>query len=117
LAQGQVNLGLFYWEGRGVFFQQGIGNLPKSDREAARLYKLSADQGFAYAQFALGYFNESGLGGLGSDEEAARLYKLAADQDFRFAQYALGIFYAQGRGGLPKDDQEATRLLTEALSQ
>jgi hypothetical protein len=34
-----------------------------------------------------------------------------------FLRGALGIFYVQGRGGLPKDDQEATRLLTEALSQ
>jgi hypothetical protein len=33
--------------------------LPKDDREAARLYKLAADQGLAYAQFNLGVFYEN----------------------------------------------------------
>jgi TPR repeat protein len=48
-------------------------------REAARLYKLAADQGHATAQANLGRLYSHGLGGLPKDErEAARLYKLAA---------------------------------------
>jgi TPR repeat protein len=51
------------------------------DREAARLYKLAADQGNALAQISLGEFYENGRGGLPRDDrEAARLFKLAADQ-------------------------------------
>ena len=65
----------------GVFYETGRGGLPKDEREAARLYKLAADQGNAGAQANLGVFYEDGRGGLPKDErEAARLYKLAADQ-------------------------------------
>ena len=79
--------------------------------EAARLYKLAADQGYAGAQYALGRFYESGRGGLAKDDqEAARLYKLAADQGSAVAQTALGVLYESGRGGLAKNDQEAARL-------
>ena len=49
--------------------------------EAARLYKLAADQGNASGQVKLGRFYEEGRGGLPQNKpEAARLYKLAADQ-------------------------------------
>jgi len=59
----------------------------KHDREAARLYKLAADQGNADAQFNLGLFYEHGRGGLPKDDrEAARLFKLAADQGYAVAQ-------------------------------
>jgi TPR repeat protein len=73
------------------------------DDEAARVYRLRADQGDAEALYNLGVFYEQGRGGLPKDErEAARRYKLAADQGHAKAQNKLGIFYAQGRGGLPK---------------
>jgi TPR repeat protein len=62
-------------------WQELLGGLPKDDRDAARLYKLAADQGNALGQLNLGLFYESGRGGLEKDErEAARLYRLAADQ-------------------------------------
>jgi TPR repeat protein len=65
-ALGQVNLGLFYSQGR--------GGLPKDDREAARLFELSADQEDAHAQVHLGLFYSEGRGGLPKDDrEAARL--------------------------------------------
>jgi len=55
--------------------------LAKDDREAARLFKLAADQGLREAQYNLGVFYEQGRGGLAKDDrEAARLFKLAADQ-------------------------------------
>jgi TPR repeat protein len=51
------------------------------DSEAARLYKLAADQGDAQGQVNLGAFYEAGRGGMPKDErEAARLYRLAANQ-------------------------------------
>jgi TPR repeat protein len=37
----------------GIFYEQGRGGLPKDEREAARLYKLAADQGNASAQARL----------------------------------------------------------------
>jgi TPR repeat protein len=60
------------------------------DSEAARLYKLAADQGDAQGQVNLGAFYETGRGGLPKDErEAARLYRLAADQGNVYAQAGL----------------------------
>jgi TPR repeat protein len=48
---GQVNLGVFYEYGR--------GGLTRDVREAARLYKLSADQGNEAASRALGRLQQS----------------------------------------------------------
>jgi TPR repeat protein len=88
------------------------------DREAARLYKIAADQGNALAQVNLAVLYENGGGGLPKDDrEAARLYKLAADQGNALAQVSLGVFYEAGRGGLPKDDREAARLYKLAADQ
>ena len=87
------------------------------DREAARLYKLAADQGAAWAQFNLGLYAH-GRGGLPKDDrEAARLFKFAAEQGYAKAQYNLGVFYMDGRGGLPKDDREAARLYKLSADQ
>jgi TPR repeat protein len=55
---------------------EGIGlrsGLPKDEREAARLYKLAADEGNASARAYLGDFYEFARGGLAKDVgEAAR---------------------------------------------
>lgn len=57
-----------------AFYELGAGGLPKNDLEAARLYKLAADQANAFGQFNLGRFYAHGRGGLSkSDDEAARL--------------------------------------------
>jgi hypothetical protein len=81
-AFAQYNLGINY--------RDGLGGLPKDDREAARLFKLAADQGNAMAQVALGVAYMNGLGGLPKDDrEAARLLELAADQGNAMAQVAL----------------------------
>lgn len=88
------------------------------DREAARLYKLAADQGDARAQVGLGFFYAMGRGGLPKDDrEAARLFKVAADQGDAGGQDNLGICYLTGRGGLPKDEREAARLFKLAADQ
>jgi TPR repeat protein len=97
---------------------RGTGSLTRDDREAARLYKLAADQGYASAQASLGVFYEQGRGGLPkNDREAARLYRLAADQGHATAQANLGLLYWQGRGGLPRDEIAAARLYKLAADQ
>ncbi|MEN0073068.1 MAG: tetratricopeptide repeat protein [Paracraurococcus sp.] len=88
------------------------------DREAARLYRLAADQGFAAAQINLGVLYEKGRGGLPRDDRrAAELYRLAADQGLAAAQANLGLFYEAGRGGLPQDDRRAAGLYRLAADQ
>src|ERR1700730_7163496 len=89
-----------------------------SDEETVRLLKRDADQGNANAQGRLGYFYETGRGGLAKDDrEAARLFKLAADQGNAYGQLNLGLFNRDGRGGLSKDDREAARLFKLAADQ
>jgi TPR repeat protein len=73
--------------------------LPQSDVEAARLYKLAADQGNPKAQVHLGLFYREGRGGMPQlDYEAARFFRLAADQGDSVAQANLGFLYEMGRG-------------------
>lgn len=68
----------------------GLGGLLKDEREAVRLFRLSADQGNSRGQLDLGYAYQRALGGLPKDEqEAARLYRLAADQGNAAAQSFL----------------------------
>src|SRR5216684_1219120 len=89
-----------------------------SDEETVRLLKHDADQGNANAQGRLGYFYETGRGGLAKDDrEAARLYRLAADQGNASARNNLGGLYRDGRGGLTKDNREALRLFKLAADQ
>ena len=52
----------------------------RDDAEAARLYRLAADQGVVHAQFSLGYMYERGHGVPRDYEAAARWYLLAAEQ-------------------------------------
>jgi TPR repeat protein len=62
-------------------YQDGRGGLAKDDQEAARLYKLAANQGYAQAQNNLGVFYRDGRGGVEKDQrEAIRLFQLSAAQ-------------------------------------
>jgi TPR repeat protein len=89
-----------------------------SDEETVRSLKSEADRGDANAQARLGYFYETGRGGLAKDErEAARLYRLAADQGNAAARNNLGLYYRDGRGGVTKDEHEALRLFRLSSDQ
>ena len=74
--------------------------MPEDDAEAARWYRLAADQGHADAQNNLGLKYASGEGVVEDDAEAVRWYRLAADQGLANAQYNLGLMYAKGEGVL-----------------
>jgi len=81
----------------GIKYSHGSGGLPEDEREAARLYKLAADQGHARGLCNLGFLYHEGRGGLPKDRnEAARLYKLAADKgnnEAAFLRLTLGKFW------------------------
>jgi putative ABC transport system substrate-binding protein len=63
-------------------YETGRGGLPLDEAEAARLYRLAAEQGHPNAQNRLAMFYELGRGGVTKDlGEAIRLYKRAAGQD------------------------------------
>ena len=93
--------------------------LPKDVREAARLFRLAADQGNAFAQCYLGAYFAHGLGGLRKDEgEAIRLsFRLAADKLDDSGRSLFSFVCSSGLVGLPKGDREAMRLFELATNQ
>ena len=70
----------------------------EDDAEAARWYRLAADQGHAIAQSNLGVMYANGEGVVEDDAEAARWYRLAADQGLAGGQNNLGCDVRQRRG-------------------
>ena len=75
--------------------------VPEDDAEAARWFRLAADQGLAGAQYDnLGNMYADGRGVPEDDAEAARWFRLAADQGLAGAQLNLGVMYANGEGVL-----------------
>ena len=72
----------------GVINLEGLGT-PQNFKEALRLFRLSAKQGVAEAQFALGAMYEQGQGVPQDYEEAVKWWRLAAEQKLEVAQYNL----------------------------
>lgn len=81
----------------GVMFRDGKG-LIQSDFEAARWYRVSAEQGFSLAQCDLGIMYNTGRGVTESFAEAVKWFQLAADQGNAPCQAKLGTMYALGNG-------------------
>jgi len=104
----QFNLGVMYYQGRGV---------TQDYVEAARWFRKAAEQENAGAQFNLGVMYAKGQGLLVQDHvEAARWYRRAADQGHANGQFNLGIMYCQGQG-VPQDYAEAHMWLNLAASR
>lgn len=87
--EAQFNLAQLYGSGRGG---------RKDDAEAARLYRLAAEQGNVGAQVNLGVMLQAGQGVPQDQQEAVRWYRRAAEQGHPFAQYNLAGMYASGTG-------------------
>lgn len=88
-ANAQNNLGVLYATGRGV---------GQDDEEAARWYRLAADQKHAGGQGNLGLMYGAGRGVAKDLREAARWTRLAAEQGDAWAQNELGLMYLTGLG-------------------
>ena len=73
----------------GVCYDFGCGGVAQDDAEAARLFRLAADQGHAGAQNNLGYMFEDGKGVAKDRVEAIRWHRLAAAQGQGQATAAL----------------------------
>jgi hypothetical protein len=61
--------------------------------EAARWYRLAAEQRHADAQYNLGNKYRNGKGVAPDYAEGERLYQLAAEQGYASAQFNLGYMY------------------------
>jgi TPR repeat protein len=88
---GQFVVGQCYRYGWNV----GWGGIAENKAEAARLFRLAADQGHACAQFLLGDLFEKGHGVAQDRSEAIRWYRLAAEQGDTDAQFRLARLGAQ----------------------
>ena len=84
--------------------------------EAARCYRLAAEQGLAGAQYNLGGCFERGEGVALDVSEAARYYRLAAEQGHAGAQFNLGVCFERGEG-VAQDVAEAVRYYRLAAAQ
>jgi TPR repeat protein len=84
--------------------------------EAAKWYRLAAEQGIAGAQYNLGVMYDNGEGVSENDAEAAKWYRRAADQGHALAQYNLGLMHDNGEG-VPENDAEAVKWYRRAAAQ
>lgn len=67
---------------------------------ALKEWRPLAEQGNAFAQHNLGWFNEKGFGVPKDDKTAVKWYKRAAEQGNAPAQNNLGAMYFKGAGAL-----------------
>jgi len=89
--------------------QDGVAAYQRQDyKEAAKWYRLSAEQGTAEAQFNLGLIYANGRGVPQDHKEAVKWFRLSGEQGFAEAQFNLGLMYAKGRG-VPQDHKEAVK--------
>ncbi len=88
-ASAQINIGLMYYEGRGVV---------QDYTEASKWYQLAAVQGYAQAQYNIGLIYHEGKGVAQDDTAALKWFRLAAAQGYAIAEYNIGFMYYMGRG-------------------
>jgi len=91
--------------GRLLFYGPGI---PRDYAEAAKWFRLAADNGSVFSQCMLAGMYSNGDGVPRDDAEAARLYKEPAERGYPPAQYSLGVLFRFGRG-VPQNHEEAVR--------
>ncbi len=106
-ADARMRLGLMFYEGEEVQRDHG---------EAARWFRLAANDDVPAGQAALGYLHEQGLGVTQDFGQALTWYRRAAEEKHPWAQYRLGMMYRDGRG-VTRNSDEAVRLLTAAAKQ
>jgi hypothetical protein len=73
-------------------YNNGYG-VPQDNHTASNWYTQAAEQGYAEAQYALGYMYNNGYGVPENDKTAFNWYTKAAEQGNTDAQYGLGLLY------------------------
>ncbi|MBB3592589.1 localization factor PodJL [Rhizobium sp. BK529] len=80
-------------------YTEGRNGLAADQKQAANWYQLSADKGFAPAQYRLGSMYEKGNGVDRDVQKAKGLYEQAASQGNASAMHNLAVLYASGALG------------------
>lgn len=84
----------------------GWVGMPADKVEAAKWYRMAAEQGHPEAQNFIGLFYATGSGVPKDEVEAVKWYRKAAEQGVAMAQSSLSLAYSGGTG-VTKDDFEA----------
>jgi TPR repeat protein len=84
--------------------------------EAAKWYRLAADQGHAAAQFNVGCCYGNVVGVAEDEVEALKWYRVAADQGHAAAQFNVGCCYDSSKG-VAEDKVEALKWYRLAADQ
>ena len=79
-------------------FEHGINGKEQNYKQAFKYYKLSSDQGYYLAQYALALLYFSGNGVDKNIDQAFKYFRFSAEQEYDKAQYAVGMFYHSGLG-------------------
>jgi TPR repeat protein len=98
-------------EGRRQFFRE------KNNIAAVEWTRKAADQGFAAAQWTLGWMYGDGLGVAKNPSLDLEWTRKAADQGFAAAQYHLGMRYHKGDFGVEKSPSLALEWWRQAAMQ
>lgn len=85
---------------------------PPDEKQAEKWFRLAADAGLDYSQYALGKL----LQGQKRISEAVAWYEKAATQGNQYAQYRLGRLYLAGED-VPKNMERAVEYLTASAEQ
>ena len=88
----------------------------KKYKQAIKYFRKAAEQGYASAQYNLGYCYDNGKGVTIDSDEAAKWYRKAAEQGHAEAQHELGHCYGYGRG-VEKNYTEAVKWYKKAAEQ
>jgi TPR repeat protein len=89
--------------------------VPQDYKEAAKWYRMAAEQGHAWAQYNLGGMYLRGQGVPQDYKEAAKWWRKAAEQGDAGAQCNLGVMYEKG-DGVPRDGTLAYALYNLAAA-
>jgi len=93
-----------------------IALFTKDHKMAFKWFSMAAEQGFAEAQFNLGWMYDQDVGVQQDYKQAAKWYTKAAEQGLAIAQYGLGLIYKNGKG-VPQDYKEAMHWYRKAGDQ
>jgi TPR repeat protein len=101
----------------GVVYNNGFHHVAQDYTEAAKWYRLAAEQDYAQAQNNLGEMYHEGLGVPQDYIKAAEWYRLAAEQGLAEAQNNLGWMYENNLGVVSEDGTIAVQLYRRAAEQ
>ncbi|GJN67313.1 hypothetical protein PLICBS_001337 [Purpureocillium lilacinum] len=93
----------------GWYLTGSEGVLNQSDTEAYLWARKAAVAGLAKAEYAMGYFTETGIGIPANLEDAKRWYWRAAAQDFPKARERLEDLKRAGKNGYPRQRERISR--------